>query len=134
MPRSPSCPSSTSPSTLYATSMDSISLFSLLSVPRHPLPQTLDPEDPVNRDLLSLSCIQLTRSSPRMHMHISDILQDALLLCEDIDGISDGQEEGDNVHSRNSRANRLARLGSQGRSLHNPHDDVHQEQNGPTGQ
>jgi hypothetical protein len=67
-----------------------------------------------------------------MHMHISDILQDALLLCEDIDDRSDGQE-GDNVQSRNSRAI-IPRLGSQGRSLQYRHHHIRQEQNGPTDQ
>jgi hypothetical protein len=94
----------------YITSMDSISLNTLLSVPRHPVRQIHDPAHPATRDLMSPFCLlQPARSSP---FKISDILEDALQLCEDSDDLF-GDHRGDNAFSR---ANRLPRQRSQGRS------------------
>ena len=145
MTPSPSCPSSTSPSTrgdeggltpYTTTSMDSISLFSLLSAPRPPvLRAPRDPTDPAIRDLTAPFCFNLAETNP---MPISDMLGHALELCqEDIDDLSD--DNGDEVNglfSSNSRASRIPRQGYQGGSVppYRHHHTNHEQQRWPMGQ
>jgi hypothetical protein len=114
--------------------MDSISLYSLLGVPRHPVLRARDPVDTALRDLMSPFCSNLGRTNP---MHISHILEDALQLSqEDIDNVSDDNEnEVDALSSASRAARRLPPQGSQLAYAPYRHDhQPHHEQRRPMDQ